>query len=130
MLPFRSTADERADLAAAVRVGDPCGGNAVGGVGHDDDVGNLGAGRGGGEGVGEDGASCERGEQFVAAAHARAAAGGQQHAGGAHSVCSPLRAAKIMRPAWVWMTRLTTTSRDAPSWSAACSTTTIVPSGR
>ena len=101
VLALRTAGDERADFAAAVCVGDPCGGGTVGWVGHDHDVGNLGAGRHGGEGVGEDGASGERGEQFVAAAHTRAAAGGQQHAGGAHGFCSPLRAAKIMRPAWV-----------------------------
>ena len=113
-----------------MRPGDASDGGAVGGAGHDDDVGDVVAGGERSEGVREHGLAGERREQFVAAAHPRAAAGGEQHAGGAHGVCSGRSAAKSIRPAWVWMTRLMITARVAPSASAASSTTTIVPSGR
>ena len=142
VLALRAARRQRAHLAAAVRAGELGDGGAVGGASYDDDMRDLIAGGEGGERVGQHGASGEGGEQLVAAAHARAAAGRQQHAAGAHGPRSgsgwifgwasgwAASAAKSIRPAWVWMTRFTTTSRVAPSASAASSTTTIVPSGR
>ncbi len=117
--------------------------------GHDESA-DGGSGRGGGGGDREDRAAPDREQRLrlhpaepTAGAgsqedhdrrvglHRRSIADGDAQASApAVAGASPERAAKIMRPVVVWITFVTRTSTCEPIRSAACSTTTIVPSSR